>query len=469
MTGMLFHEKDRPGPRRRIGHETRVAFTSIIAGLPAVLLCFILLWTGGYSPRLIITLMLLVAGFWLVVSTAIRRKVALPLQTISNVLASLREGDFSLRARGGATTDALGEVIREVNALSKTLEEQRLGAVDATTLLHRVMQEIDVAVFAFDAFDRLQLVNRAGERLLAASADTLVGTKALELGMASCLQGESFGLMDASFPGGTGRWEIRRTRFWQSGSPHQLVVLSDLSRALREEERQAWKRLIRVIGHELNNSLAPIRSIAASLTAMMHRNPRPPDWEEDMRRGLAVIQNRGESLSRFMEGYARLAQLPAPRLREVDVAPWIGRVACLETRLKVEIVLGPDVVIRADEDQLDQLLINLLRNAVDAALQTGGGVKVSWLPKGSFIEVVIEDEGTGISNAANLFVPFFTTKPQGSGIGLVLSRQIAEAHQGSLSLENRTDREGCRAILRLPVQHEARTRDYPDRVILREF
>ena len=330
------------------------------------------------------------------------------------------------------------------------------------------MQEIDVAVFAFDAFDRLRLVNRAGERLLAASADTLAGTKASELGMASCLRGESFGLMDASFPGRTGRWEIRRTRFWQSGSPHQLVVLSDLSRALREEERQAWKRLIRVIGHELNNSLAPIRSIAASLTALMHRNPRPPDWEEDMRRGLGDPESR--RVPEPLHGRILTAgSTSCPRLREVDVAPWIERVACLETRLKVEIVPGPGVVIRADEDQLDQLLINLLRNAVDSALQTGGSVKVSWLPKGSFIEVVIEDEGTGISNAANLFVPFFTTKPQGSGIGLVLSRQIAEAHQGSLSLENRTDREGCRAILRLPVQHEARTRDYPHRVILREF
>jgi two-component system nitrogen regulation sensor histidine kinase NtrY len=435
----------------RIGHETRIALTSIVAGLPAVAISLILLWTGSYSPKIQWTLTIVVLFFWLAYSSAIRTKVTLPLQTISNVLASLREGDFSLRARGAGNPDALGNVVREVNALSETLKEQRLGAVEATALLQNVMQGIDVAVFAFDGLQVLKLVNRAGERLLAAPAEKLIGNSAAEIGLASCLQGEASRLMDASFPGGAGRWEMRRARFWQSGSPHQLLVLSDLSKALREEERQAWKRLIRVIGHELNNSLAPIKSIAASLAALLDRDPRPSDWEEDARRGLAVIANRGESLSRFMEGYARLAQLPAPRMQPVSVKAWIHRVACLETRLAVTVIPGPELVIRADGDQLDQLLINLLRNAVDAALLTGGAVQVGWAKVRSAVEVRVDDEGPGISNASNLFVPFFTTKPHGSGIGLVLSRQIAESHQGSLVLENRIDARGCSALLRLPL------------------
>jgi two-component system, NtrC family, nitrogen regulation sensor histidine kinase NtrY len=436
---------------KRIGHEARIAFTALLSGLPAVLASFILLWLGNYSSKIIWTLMLFILIFWVGFALAIHNKVALPLQTISNVLASLREGDFSLRARESGSKDALGEVVAEVNALSETLKEQRLGAVEASALLRNVMQEIDVAIFAFDGRQLLRLVNRAGERLLAASSEKLLGSSASDLGLVSCLEGEGFRLMEASFPGGAGRWEMRRTKFWQSGSPHHMIVLSDLSRALREEERQAWKRLIRVLGHELNNSLAPIKSLAASLNSLLNRNPRPSDWEEDAHRGLAVIENRGESLSRFMEGYSRLAQLPAPRLQPVNVAAWINRVACLETRLAVTLVSGPDLVIQADGDQLDQLLINLVRNAVDATLSTEGTVRIGWLKNRSTVEIWVDDEGLGISNSANLFVPFFTTKPHGSGIGLVLSRQIAEAHQGSLVLENRTDTHGCRALLRLPI------------------
>jgi two-component system, NtrC family, nitrogen regulation sensor histidine kinase NtrY len=440
-----------PAHKSRIGHETRITLISLLAGLPAVLLSIVLLCLGPYSAKLVWTLALVVGGIWLAVSLALKNRVALPLQTISNVLASLREGDFSLQARGTGRPDALGGVLVEVNALSSTLKEQRLGAVEAATLLRNVMQEIDVAIFAFDAGQILRLVNRAGENLLAASSRNLIGSRAADLGLAPCLQGEDSRLMEASFPGGAGRWEMRRTKFWQSGSPHQLLVLSDLSKALREEERQAWKRLIRVLGHELNNSITPIKSIAASLITLLSRDPRPTDWEEDARRGLGVIENRSESLRRFMEGYARLAHLPQPRLQPVDIGQWIHRTACLETRMTVSVDAGPDIVIQADGDQLDQLLINLVRNGVDAALLTGGGVRIGWARVRSNLEVWVEDAGPGISNTSNLFVPLFTTKPHGSGIGLALSRQIAEAHRGSLKLENRTDAKGCRALLQLPI------------------
>src|SRR6185503_14028947 len=171
----------------------------------------------------------------------------------------------------------------------------------------------------------------------------------------------------------------------------------------------------------------------------------------DLRKGLTVIANRSESLSRFMAAYARLARLPRPTFRPVNVGAWVRRVAGLETRRKVEVVPGPDLTISADGDQLDQLLINLVSNAVDAANETGGGVRVGWNASGSQLEVWVEDDGPGIRETSNLFVPFFTTKPQGSGIGLVLSRQIAEAHGGSMVLENRAGANGCVARLKLPV------------------
>jgi signal transduction histidine kinase len=220
---------------------------------------------------------------------------------------------------------------------------------------------------------------------------------------------------------------------------------------LREEEAKAWQRLVRVLGHEHNNSLAPIKSIAGSLTTLVARNPRPADWQEDVERGLSVVSSRAESLSRFMSAYARLARLPAPQLKPVDVGALVRRVVDLERRAPLEIVLGQPVMINADADQLEQLLINILRNATEAANATGGGVRVGWLKNGTEVEVWIEDEGLGIANTGNLFVPFFTTKPEGTGIGLVLSRQIAEAHNGTLTLENRQERHGCIARVRLPL------------------
>jgi signal transduction histidine kinase len=229
-----------------------------------------------------------------------------------------------------------------------------------------------------------------------------------------------------------------------------MLVISDLTRPLREEELQAWQRLVRVLGHELNNSLTPIKSIAGSLDSLLARKPLPEDWEEDMRRGLSVIASRSDALSRFIGAYSRLAKLPRPQMTLVNVGEWVSAVARLETRLPPELVEGPGMVVQGDRDQLEHLLINLVRNAVDASLETGGRVRMGWKRASQQLEVWVADEGPGLPKSANLFVPFFTTKPGGSGIGLVLSRQIAEAHGGSLSLRNREPR-GCEARLVLPA------------------
>jgi nitrogen fixation/metabolism regulation signal transduction histidine kinase len=437
--------------RRRFSHEARVQLLAFLAGLPGSLVALLILWTGDYSPKVQWTLTAAIVGVWVGVMFALREHVVFPLQTVSNLLAALREGDYSIRGHRGQADDALGDVMREVNALGDTLREQRLSALEATTLLRKVMTEIEVAVFAFDAEHRLRLVNRTGERLLAQPAERLQGRQAEELGLAACLEGEPTRTVEMAFAGATGRWEVRRRAFREGGLPHQLLVITDLSRALREQERQAWQRLVRVLGHELNNSLAPIKSMAGSLESLLLREPKPSDWREDAQRSLAVIASRADALSRFMGAYARLARLPQPRPQPLDVGPWVRRVVGLETRLPVSLCPGPELTIRADGDQLEQLLINLVQNAVEAALETDGGVNVSWRKNGSYLEVEVNDEGPGLPNTANLFVPFFTTKPDGSGIGLVLSRQIAEAHGGTLTLHNRSAGPGCQACLRLPL------------------
>jgi nitrogen fixation/metabolism regulation signal transduction histidine kinase len=444
-------------PASRIRFDQRILLLALAAGLPAALVALILLWTNDYTPKVQWTLTVFIVSVWAGCSFSVRHRVVLPLQTLSNLLAALRESDFSIRARtanasgtrGAVSDDPLGAVMLEVNVLASTLHDQRLGALEAGALLESVMEEIDVAVFTFDRSATLKLVNRAGERLLGVAGARLLGKTAVEIGLDACLRGAAPRIADVTFPGGSGRYEVRRTTFRQGGLPHQLLVLADVSRPLRDEERQAWQRLIRVIGHEINNSLAPIKSIAGSLESMLARTEMPEDWNDDMRRGLAVIAARSDSLSRFTTAYARLAKLPAPRLENVNVPALVRRVVGVETRLGIAVQEGPDFTVRADPDQLEQLLINVCRNAVDAALQTAGSVSVGWRRAGSNVELWVDDEGSGLPNASNLFVPFFTTKPGGSGIGLVLSRQIAEAHGGSLTLENRTDARGCRAYLRL--------------------
>jgi two-component system nitrogen regulation sensor histidine kinase NtrY len=436
---------------RPLTHDRRVVLIALAAALPALAAALVLLWTGDYTPRLRWTVTAVALAALFVFANALHERVVRPLQTVSNILAAMREEDFSIRARGARPDDPLGEVLLEVNALAATLREQRLGAIEASALLSKVMAEIEVAVFAFDEAGRLKLINRFGEKLLGQPEPRLRSRSAEELGLSAFLDPAAPRMLEAHFPGGSGRWEIRRGDFRQGGEPHRLLVLADVSRPLREEERQAWQRLIRVLGHELNNSLAPIQSIAGSLQTLAGQAEPPADWREDLRRGLSVIAARAEALSRFTTAYAKLARLPPPRAARVEVGPMLVRVASLETRLPVGVLPGPFACVNADADQLEQLLINLVRNAADAALETGGGVAVGWKRGRERLEIWVADDGPGLPETTNLFVPFFTTKPGGSGIGLVLCRQIAEAHGGSLSLENRRGHKGSIARLFLPM------------------
>lgn len=438
--------------RRRtvLGHDAKIAAFALLAGLPGVVVSMVFVWRGDLPLKAQLTLTLLVVAVWLGFTATIRDQVVRPLQTIANLLAAVREGAFSVRGRAVGASPVLRTVMDEINTVGETLREQRLGAIEAHTLLNKVMLEIDVAIFAFDKDQMLRLVNRAGELLLGRPPGRLLGQGADTLGMAALLQGEPARRVEATFAGGRGPWELRRTAFRQHGVPHELVVLTDVQRALREEERQAWQRLVRVLGHEINNSLTPISSITGNLRQLVARPERPGDWEADLARGLEIVERRAEALGRFMSAYARLAKLPPPRVAPLDVETWIRRVVALDARLPVTVAPGPALSIAGDGDQLDQLLINLVRNAIDAAQETGGGVRVSW-SIGKQVEVIVADDGPGIAEASNLFVPFFTTKPGGSGIGLVLSRQIAEAHGGSLDLRNRREPCGCDAVLRLPL------------------
>jgi nitrogen fixation/metabolism regulation signal transduction histidine kinase len=444
-------------PSRRLTHDQVVLVYALLAGLPAVVVALCYLWLGDATAKVQWTLTLLIGGCWLGFALALQDRVVRPLQTMANLLSALREGDFAIRARGVRRDEPLGDVMAEINTLSRTLQEQRLNALEATALLRTVMEEINIAIFAFDAEQKLRLANHAGQLLLRKPAERILGRDAADIGLAECLTGEHARLLTLSFPGGSGRWGMRRSEFREGGRPHQLVVIADLSRTLREEELQAWQRIVRVLGHELNNSLAPIKSIAGSLSSLLRSPKRAPDWEDDMRSGLDIIATRAESLARFMNAYARLARLPQPTLAPCPLAPLVQRVIALESRLPVEMRTSPDTTLACDAAQIEQLVINLVKNAVEAALEqraagrAEAGVRLQWRKIASAVELLVEDDGPGIAQATNLFVPFFTTKTEGSGIGLVLCRQIAENHGGSLTLANREEASGCVATLRLPA------------------
>src|ERR1035441_3178023 len=412
---------ERLAQRRRYTHSAvrRAWLYCLLIALPALLFAAILIFRAHIStaPALLIVGSLLL--YLLLLSGALIESLIRPLQTLSNVVASLREGDYSFRARGAGSRDAFGELATEVNALADLLQKQRVRSLEATALLARILEVMHAPLFAFDRENLLQLVNNAGVQLLGLTHARSFGRTARELELENLLAASDQSIH--TFGSKPTRWLLRKAVFRQDGVPHTLLLLADVSLPLQEEEQIAWKRLIRVLGHELSNSLAPIKSIAGSLLARVDNMQGDDATLHDFRRGLGVVESRADSLHRFVQSYRLLAQLPQPRLRPVALAPLLERVVLLEQRLPVQVDLGPSATLHADPDQLEQMLINLLANAVDASLANGAQpVRIGWRLADSSLVVSIEDRGLGIANTENLFVPFYTTKPTGSGVGLAV-------------------------------------------------
>jgi two-component system, NtrC family, nitrogen regulation sensor histidine kinase NtrY len=436
-------------------HERQIWRFALLVPAPALVLALWLLVHSSLSRGMQWTLVLALGGATVTLAVALQQRVSRPLRLLSNMLAAIREQDYSMRARNPDPSDALGLTMLELNTLMDELKARRLGALEANSLLRRVMSEIDIAIFAFDDADVLCVINGAGERLLAHIEAPLLGRTATELGLSACLSGDVPRSSELVIAGQRARWEVRRGSFRQEGRPHQFVLLSDLSRTLRAEERIAWERLVRVLGHEINNSLTPIASLSERLHELLNRVPDgervPEELREHLTDGLQLISTRSGGLSRFMSSYTRLLRLPPPRLAEVELLLLLERVVALDTRVPILVHAHPPIVLTGDADQLEQMLINLIRNAVDASVERGGGVQISVELQAASVVIAIVDDGAGLPDTANLFVPFFTTKPSGSGIGLVLSRQIAEVHGGTVTLANRENASGCIATVTLPL------------------
>ncbi|SFS20563.1 PAS domain-containing protein [Granulicella pectinivorans] len=438
------------GPKgKRLSFELRLRQKLWGMGVPALVLAGYLLWDEGWFAVLVGVCC--VAMGWALVVSLVMESVVKPMQTLSNVIAGLREDDFSFRARGGRRNDAVGDLAIEVNALAAMLQMQRGSALEAVALAERVMSAMQTPVLAFDGVGRVQMMNPAAERVFGLELGAVMGVPGAAVGLDGLLVQKEEEPVSLGGAEAGSRWVVKRTGFRMQGIPHVLVVLSEVSSALREEERNAWRRLVRVMGHEINNSLTPIKSIAGSLRMRL-----PKEGADDLARGLGVIENRAESLNRFLQAYRQLSGLPKPRLGRVPVGLLVERVVSLERGVTVEVVRGEaELSVWIDEDQVQQALINLVKNAVEAAMgpdtDSKPMVQVGWGRDKGEVAIWVLDNGPGITNPDNLFVPFYTTKPEGTGIGLALALQIAEAHQGTVRLTNRTDGIGCRAEIRLPV------------------
>jgi two-component system nitrogen regulation sensor histidine kinase NtrY len=454
-------KKSSRRPNRSLAPFERRLFTSVlVAGAPGSVLGLYLLWRSAYSldHKLEITALLLF--LWIRISISVRDSVVRAIQVLSNVVAALKENDFSFRANNEVRGDAFGDLAIEINNLSRALEQERLQTIDSSNLLRQVMAEVGSVILTFTPDSRVHLLNHAAAVFLGAPEAELLGRSAQELGIADLFEGPSAETISrAGANMEETRWVVRRKQFRRHGIPHQLIVLSEVSEALREEERFAWQRLIRVLSHEINNSLAPIKSLARTLRVTAVDTAVPGEARDNLEQGLEIIGTCAESLNRFVQSYARVSRLPAPSPRKTRLDTLIERVAALEARVPVTLVGGPPCEMDIDSDQMQQALINVIRNGADAVLQRGSApesdsVTIGWFLTASHVEVRIKDQGPGLAETENLFVPFYTTKANGSGIGLFLSRQIIEAHGGVLHLRNRSDRRGCEVEIRLPLSRE---------------
>ncbi len=438
---------------RKINYEKRILRLILLGGFPSIASLALVLYIDTPSTFFMSMLILVSVISWFSLAFVARKQIFYPLYTISNLLESLREGDYSLRGTQWDKRSGIGGIVSEINTLSETLRTQRIEAEEAASLLKKVVYHIDVSVFAFNSQRQLKFLNPAAEKLLGKPASYFSGKNAEQMGLDELIQNQGISTIKEGFGHKAGHWQVVYQHFRDEGISNHLLVVSDISKALKGEERKAWKNLIRVLGHELNNSLTPIQTIAATFSERLERNGIDNISAADFASGLSVINKRAEALSRFVSIYSKLAKLPEPTLASVPIRTLLQRVIGLQLNQNIALLPGPDIKVSLDSDQIEQLLINLLRNAQESMLEADKGceIEIAWREENSHLHIMVRDQGCGLVNTENLFVPFYTTKPNGTGIGLVLCQQIAEAHNGHLSLLNRVNQQGCEARLVLPL------------------
>lgn len=433
-------------PKSRLSFEGKLGLAALAAGLAPSLLCVVLLvvyGASGYAVGIASIVLVIVVGYCV---AYIHQRTAFQLRSISNLLEAMVQGDYSMRGRAGADGN-LDELIGTINRLANRLSEQKLETRESQLLLELVIAQLDIAILTVDDTDRVALANPAACRLFDAGGD-LVGRNAHDFGLVVPPDGEASGGVELSLGGGKGKFYAFAESFIANQRRQRLVFITDIQTILRDEERRAWQSLIRVLGHEINNSLSPITSISDTLIRICGRGIDDAGSAR-LTEGLAVIRERSQALSDFIGRYRLLTKLPTPNRTPTSLRKTVERIAPLFERADIRLTNPVDVFAYVDPEQFEQVLVNLLKNAVEASAD-GGEIELDWRLERGRLRVAVRDQGCGVADTENLFVPYYSTKQHGSGIGLFLSRQIAFNHAGELQLRNRADRQGAEAILWLP-------------------
>lgn len=432
----------------------RLYWAAVFAIMPTLITALVLLWqlTLSFYAKILISSFLLITSVGFV--WFLHTQLVYQLRNLSNLVEGIRLGDFTLRGKLRKSDDAFSELVNEINYLADELSTHRVASEEAFKLLEKTIAHINVAIFAFDSDQKIKLANQAACQLLSMPYEQLIGCKAQTQGLDQFLHTKRTRLVNHTFPGAIGRWQIRCEGFRDAGVQQQVLFITDLRQVLRDEELTAWKNLMRVVSHEINNSLFPITSLSQTLSNMINRHPLAEGLKEDLNEGLTIISERSNNLSGFIKRYAQLAKVPAPDKKLFDFVVLIERVMVLFERNRItldEALLSQPIQLYADPSMIEQVVINVTKNAFEA----GGPIKYQWSKSAHHFTFKVFDSGSGISNVSNIFVPFYTTKPRGSGIGLVFCRQILDSHEGSLSLANNTDANdkfgGCVATFTLPT------------------
>jgi len=439
--------------KNKVSFEKQLTQLSLIACLPVFFLLIFMMIYAEISTPLVLLTILLCSIVIIYCHTKIHQISAYQFRSICNLLDAMIQGDYSLRARTSEGDTALNELVDSVNSLAQRLTKQRTESVESQFLLQTVIKHIDVATIALNDNNEFAFINPAAESLLGLTVNTKEITSSDQLEQLKHLERGNSKVMNLTFNKQQGKFNVHMEEFREAGKQHKLLFLTDVSRLLRVEERNAWQSLVRVISHEINNSLAPIASISETLKRMMSKQQNIEMHKENLVDGLSIIAQRANNLTNFVNSYKQIAQLPEPKKSKTNIRELINKVIALYQNNNIHIISSDDVSLLIDPVQIEQVLINLIKNAIESVNVTknDGNIEISWKLEQRKFQLFISDQGAGISNESNLFVPFYTTKKQGSGIGLVLCRQILEVHNGQLSLKNKTNETGCLATIDLPI------------------
>ncbi|MDJ0841000.1 MAG: ATP-binding protein [Acidobacteriota bacterium] len=418
----------------------------LFASVPPGLLALIVMLQAGMSLYLTGLVAVVLAVLISACALTAARRATTRQRTVANLLEAVMEGDTGMRGKDDETDPVYSGIIRRINSLTDVMARYNVRNRERELLLSKISDRIDVAVLAVDEDERITLANPAAVRLIGEEAGRLEGNSLRGVGLQSLPASREKRVMALTFRGTRGDFYVYSDEFMEHGSRRRLIFITDIQRILREEERKAWQSLLRVLSHEINNTLTPIASISDTLTRLLQKREDGGDLTE----GLSVIKERAAALGQFIERYKQFARLPKPEKRIFVLEPMLQRLAALFPHRTVTYEGVQDLTLEADPAQMEQVLVNLFKNADEAMPDPKGKIVVSCRQSGDYLQVVIQDEGIGIGNRENLFVPFYTTKEGGSGIGLALCRQIAFQHGGELILRNRKEGKGTEAALSLP-------------------